>query len=174
MSSVHQLRPLVWPSCLTVALRISNPTNRLRKCKHDLTGDYAIYQRHDKKYRPFTLFAFAQPVPAYIGLLGSLLVVLVFTSSTWWIGQVTFSKIAVAYAAVSPIFSYTPALRNYVLLTACSPLYCCQCGWLLKPLINVGGYQLVMISASCPERCGICNGLNLSKEPSPRKHRSEC
>ena len=174
MSSIYQLRPLVRPSCLTAAFQISNLATRLRKCRHDLTGEFAVYERHDKKYRPFTLFAFAQPIPAYIGLLGSLLVVFVFTSSTWWIGQVTFSKIAVAYAAVSPVFSYILDLGNNVSLTACSPLYCWQCGWWLKPSINVGGFQLAMISASCPERCGICNGLNLSKEPCPPKHRSEC
>ena len=101
----------------------SNSATRLRKCEHHLTGDYVIYKRHDPRYRPFTLFAFAQPVPAYIGLLGSLLVVLVFTSSTWWLGQVTFSKIAVAYAAVSPVFSCSPDLSNNSWLTALSPLY---------------------------------------------------
>ncbi|MCJ1396757.1 hypothetical protein MMC18_009649, partial [Xylographa bjoerkii] len=77
----------------------------------ELTGELAIYKRHDPNYRPFTLFAFAQPVPAYIGLLGSVLVVLVFTSSTWWDGPVTFGKVAIAYAAPMVLLSMWVAAK---------------------------------------------------------------
>jgi hypothetical protein len=42
-----------------------------------------------------------QPVPAWIGLAGCLLVVFVFSTASWWNGKdITFTKVATAYAGV--------------------------------------------------------------------------
>lgn len=60
------------------------------------------YRRNSKDYKPYTVFAFAQPGAAWVGLIGCFLV-FAFTSATWWNSKVTFSKVAVAYAAVSPL-----------------------------------------------------------------------
>ena len=98
-------------------------------------GEYAVYKRHSKTYRPFTLFGFAQPVPAYVGLLGSVLVVFGFTSATWWIGEVTFSKIAVAYAAVSPMSFLPDLLRDPALADVLQPIVLLVM-WLIAKIVN--------------------------------------
>lgn len=48
----------------------------------------------------FTFLEAIQPVPAVIGLVGSLVIVFVFTSATWWDTPRDFRKVATAYGAV--------------------------------------------------------------------------
>jgi len=67
----------------------------LRKCGDGIEKQY---QRDQVEYTPRTALQGLQPVPAILGLLGCLLF-FVFTSTTWWSTPVTFTKVAVAYAA---------------------------------------------------------------------------
>ena len=73
----------------------------LKLCDAGLQDDFAKYRRSDPNYTVWTLFSFIQPVPAYIGLIGSLLTVFVFTSVPWWNGTFSGQKFAIAY--VGPI-----------------------------------------------------------------------
>jgi hypothetical protein len=68
---------------------------------HDkgLEGEYGRYRRGRKEYKAYTFFSWIQPKVAWIGLIGCILV-FAFTSVTWWNTSATFSKVAVAYAAV--------------------------------------------------------------------------
>lgn len=49
-----------------------------------------------------TLFFRLQPIPAYVGLCGSLMVIVV-TSATWWRGPFTAAKLMASYGAASPL-----------------------------------------------------------------------
>ena len=70
----------------------------LKLCDEGLQDEFAKYRRSDPNYTVWTLFSFIQPVPAYIGLIGSLLTVCVFTSVPWWNGTFSGQKFAIAYA----------------------------------------------------------------------------
>ncbi|KAF2687944.1 hypothetical protein K458DRAFT_173161 [Lentithecium fluviatile CBS 122367] len=89
-------------SCLIVWAALSCAYLRyylwLKKCKDHLQEEYAQFVRSTKTYKPFTLLAFAQPLPALTSLAGCL-VVFAFCSATWWNSPVTFSKVAIGYAA---------------------------------------------------------------------------
>jgi hypothetical protein len=63
--------------------------------------DYAKYNRWENTSESSTALADFQPLIAYVGLIGCVLVVFVFSSALWWNGVVTFAKIASAYASVS-------------------------------------------------------------------------
>ena len=63
-------------------------------------GDYQQFKRGVRGYKPYTLFAWAQPFPAITAVAGCL-VVLGFCSATWWNSPVTFAKVAIGYTAVS-------------------------------------------------------------------------
>jgi hypothetical protein len=60
-------------------------------------------------YGAKTFFDWLQPIVAWIGLLGCLLV-FGTVSATWWDTKVSLPKVAVAYGAVSSISS--PSLEN--------------------------------------------------------------
>lgn len=74
---------------------------RIKICKKDLERDsnFQQFSRGCEKYKAHTLLDWAQPWIAWI------ILVFAFTSAAWWDTPVTFSKVAVAYAAVSP-FQY--------------------------------------------------------------------
>ena len=75
-----------------------------------------VYPWH--RSRPF--LASLQPVPAWIGLIGCLLVVFVFSTANWWNGKhITFTKVATAYAGVSVLVSDISCLG---LLTLSQPI----------------------------------------------------
>lgn len=87
-----------------------------------------IRQRYAKFYRmgsvtsTFTFLEAIQPVPAVIGLVGSLVIVFVFTSATWWDTPRDFRKVATAYGApivMSILFLISKAIsrRPYVKLS---------------------------------------------------------
>ena len=114
-------------------IRLLTENQRLDKCRPYLVGDYARYDRRAKTYQPYTVFAFAQPIPAYVGAIGCFLVVFVFGSAPWWNGKATFYTVAVSYAAVRhrhwPIFH--PASRaNF-----CQPILTISM-WLVLKAIN--------------------------------------
>ena len=71
----------------------------LRKCDNGLAGKPEFRRDHDE-YRPTTLLDWLQPLVAWIGLVGCILV-FGFVSATWWDTKVSFAKVAVAYGAVS-------------------------------------------------------------------------
>jgi amino acid transporter len=81
----------------------ANRLLRLDRCSEHLTGRYARYNRKDPNYKPVTLLSWAQPVPAYVGLIGCVVIVFGFTSAVWWDTPVTFAKVATAYGAVSSL-----------------------------------------------------------------------
>ncbi|KAJ9637660.1 hypothetical protein H2199_007150 [Coniosporium tulheliwenetii] len=95
-------------SCLIVWAALSLAFIRyeswLRKCRKDIANKYPEFKRNTKNYKAFTLFAWAQPFPAYFALAGSL-IVFGFASATWWDTPVSFPKVAVAYAAHIILFS---------------------------------------------------------------------
>ncbi|KAL9103250.1 MAG: hypothetical protein Q9163_001701 [Psora crenata] len=51
------------------------------------------------KTKTATLLEQLQPVPAIIGLVGSLIIAIVFTTSTWWSTKPDFRKVATALGA---------------------------------------------------------------------------
>lgn len=75
---------------------------RIKICRKDLDRDsnFQHFSRGCVQYKAHTLLDWAQPWIAWIGILGCVLV-FAFTSVAWWDTPVTFSKVAVAYAAVS-------------------------------------------------------------------------
>jgi amino acid permease len=57
------------------------------------------YKRSSSKYKSYTLLSWLQPWVAWAGLVGCI-VVFAFSSATWWNKPASFTKVAVAYAAV--------------------------------------------------------------------------
>jgi amino acid transporter len=83
---------------LSLPLGLFTDAARLKKCDHHLVDDYQQFRRNSVTYKPFTVFAFAQPFPAVIAIAGCF-VVFAFSSATWWDKKVTFSKVAIGYAS---------------------------------------------------------------------------
>jgi amino acid transporter len=98
-----------------------------------LQDDYLQFARSTKTYKPFTLLAFAQPIPAIISLVGCG-VAFAFCSSTWWSTPVTFSKVAIGYAAVS-VHTFSKSYLHDVPLTRHQPIILLGCFIIFK-LIN--------------------------------------
>ena len=65
-----------------------------------------------------------QPFPALVGLIGSLLIVFVFTTATWWDTHVNFRKVAIAYGAVSSMLDPQHATALQLKLSSHSCLQC--------------------------------------------------
>ena len=74
---------------------------RLSKHKDSIARLYPEHNRWASSSQGATFLGGLQPGIAGFGLLGSLIIVLVFTSATWWSTPADFRKIAVAYGAVS-------------------------------------------------------------------------
>ena len=74
---------------------------RLRKHKDSIAQIYPEHNRWRSTSQASTILGGLQPVMAGLGLIGCLVIVFVFTTATWWSTPVDFSKIAVAYGAVS-------------------------------------------------------------------------
>lgn len=118
---IHQILVLV--CCLLQLTRIKLTPARFRH-HHEYIRE--IYEEHDRlgpRSQAHTVTAHIQPVPAFIGLVGSLLIVFVFTSATWWKQKANFRKVAVAYGApviLLLIFLTLKAIsrRGYVKLDA--------------------------------------------------------
>ena len=74
---------------------------RLRKHKDSIAQYYPEHNRWRGTSQASTILGGLQPVIAWLGLIGCLVIVFVFTTATWWSTPVDFSKVAVAYGAVS-------------------------------------------------------------------------
>ena len=66
-----------------------------------IKSKYKKFHRQGPDTETATLLESIQPVPAIIGLVGSLVITLIFTTSLWWNTPVNFTKVATAYGAVS-------------------------------------------------------------------------
>jgi yeast amino acid transporter len=76
---------------------------RLFLHRYQLNDQFSKYNRWDftepgKRYS--SVLAYFQPVPAWLGLIGCFLIVFVFSTAPCWNGDVTFKKVAVAFAGV--------------------------------------------------------------------------
>ena len=80
----------------------------------NLTGDHIRYNRaaRTKDAAHFSsLLTYFQPAVAWIGLLGCLSIVLLFSSANMWNGTITVEKVAAAYVEVSRL-PPPPRLHN--------------------------------------------------------------
>jgi hypothetical protein len=77
---------------------------RLRVFDEEIPANYLHYKRKTKAYKAVTALGWAQPLPAYVGFLGSI-TILIFTSAMWWNSPATFTKVAMAYGAVRYILT---------------------------------------------------------------------
>lgn len=81
----------------------------------DITPERERYARFNRNasYKPWTVLISLQPIPAIFALIGCF-ATFVFCSATWWYREVTFTKVAIAYAAqfiVLIIFVALKAIR---------------------------------------------------------------
>jgi len=72
-------------------------------CEDDLREEAPRFVRHHRDYNAHTFLFQFQPLLAYIGLIGSILVV-GFASATWWSTPVTAGKVVIPYAAPVVLF----------------------------------------------------------------------
>ena len=80
----------------------------------NLTGDHIRYNRAARTKDPAhfsSLLTHFQPAVAWIGLLGCLSIVLLFSSANMWNGTITVEKVAAAYVEVSRL-PPPPRLHN--------------------------------------------------------------
>jgi amino acid transporter len=72
----------------------------------------SVYAWHQSR----TFLASLQPIPAWIGLVACLLVVFVFSTANFWNGKnITFTKVATAYAGVIALgFRYLLWAANHL------------------------------------------------------------
>ena len=73
---------------------------RLRKHRDSIAQVYPEHNRWRGTSQASTILGGLQPVIAWLGLIGCLVIVFVFTTATWWSTPIDFSKVAVAYGAV--------------------------------------------------------------------------
>lgn len=109
---------IVWTSQCLAYLRYHHWFHGFKKRKQ-LPPEYNRWHPQPVRFpwhesRP--LLASIQPVPAWLGLIGCLLIVTVLTSATWWNGEVSFTKVAEAYAGVC--ISLFPNVILWLILTA--------------------------------------------------------
>lgn len=80
---------------------------------HRLTVEetYPGYARWAATSQSSTFLEGIQPLPAWIGFIGSLLIVFIFTTATWWSTPFTLQKFAAAYGSVSAVLF--PDITNY-------------------------------------------------------------
>ena len=73
---------------------------RLRKHSDSIAQVYPEHNRWRSTSQASTILGGLQPVIAWLGMIGCLVIVFVFTTATWWSTPVDFSKVAIAYGAV--------------------------------------------------------------------------
>ncbi|KAN0083495.1 Amino acid permease/ SLC12A domain containing protein [Elaphomyces granulatus] len=74
----------------------------VRKCSDELVT-HPQYRRGSDHYKPSTFLDWFQPVPAWVGLVGCVLV-FGFASTTWWDNRVTLAKFVIAYGVHIVLF----------------------------------------------------------------------
>jgi len=73
----------------------------LRRHQKQLEEVYPEFNRWSTTSQATTFLAGLQPLIAWVGMIGSFLVVIVFATASWWMGKIDFRKVAVSYAGVS-------------------------------------------------------------------------
>ena len=111
LSRFYSISPVVCGPLICNKSNFISNMSRFSKHKAYIKRRYPEHDRLSVTSQSTTLLAQIQPLPAYIGMIGSLLIVLVFTTATWWSTQPTFKKVAVAYGAVS-CRSQRPVVRS--------------------------------------------------------------
>ena len=109
MPSIHQISHMVYLRLRTPpereGLLIAHRTN----IHYDnLKGDHIRYNRSDRMRdgsKFSSVLTHFQPVVAWIGLVGCLSIVLLFSSANMWNGKVTVEKILAAYVGVRDAFA---------------------------------------------------------------------
>ena len=78
----------------------------------NLPRKYDRWRNHwDPSY--MSTFSYLQPFPAIVGLICCCLIIFVFSTATWWNGNISFRKVATAYAGVSlPSSALYPSCEN--------------------------------------------------------------
>ncbi|KAI4213248.1 MAG: hypothetical protein LQ351_004194 [Letrouitia transgressa] len=71
-----------------------------RRHKEYIADKYQQFHRLGKATNTMTFLESLQPLPAVVGLVGSLVIVFVFTTATWWDTSANFRKVAIASGAV--------------------------------------------------------------------------
>ena len=106
MPGVHPLPQLVSkPHSLSVRRPTSSsssyaPGLRLKKHRNHLKGNYARFNRwEDASFRSW--FSAIQPLPAWLGLISCLAIVVVLNSASMWNGKQVVLKSVTAYLGVS-------------------------------------------------------------------------
>ena len=100
VSGIHPILVLVSDAAANLIETYSQAPRRFRKQSAYIRRRYPEHHRLGPESQSTTLTAHIQPVPAIIGLVGSILLVFVFPSSTWWSEPASLKKVAVAYGAV--------------------------------------------------------------------------
>ena len=72
-----------------------------KKTQKQLEEVYPEFNRWSTTSQATTFLAGLQPLIAWVGMIGSFLVVFVFATASWWMGKIDFRKVAVSYAGVS-------------------------------------------------------------------------
>jgi hypothetical protein len=88
---------------LPMNVRFADITCRLDMHRGELDREEGgRYNRWNKQTSgSSTLLSYFQPAIAWVGFIGSLLVVFVFSTAQWWNGVISVSKVASGYASVS-------------------------------------------------------------------------
>ena len=100
LSRIHSVLVMVRTLWLLISINSILIIDRFRKHKAYIRRRYPEHDRLGPASQSTTLSAHIQPVPAIIGLIGSLLIVFVFTTATWWSERPSVRKVAIAYGAV--------------------------------------------------------------------------
>lgn len=130
MSCVHPLLLLVGRHCHDHS-RSYLPWIRLSMHRRELANEEGgRYDRWNKQTSGSSTFlSYFQPAVAWLGLLGSLLVVFIFSTAQWWNGVTSASKVASAYTAVSHLNTAITSPTNCFE----SPQSCCAFGFSERP-----------------------------------------
>ncbi|KAL1979980.1 hypothetical protein VTN96DRAFT_4845 [Rasamsonia emersonii] len=91
---------IVWAALCLAFIRYQR---WLKICDADLARLYPEFKRDSQQYTPRTFLGWLQPLVAWIGLVGCILV-FGFASATWWDTRVSVTKVAIAYAAHIVLF----------------------------------------------------------------------
>ncbi|KAF7128788.1 hypothetical protein CNMCM5793_003697 [Aspergillus hiratsukae] len=107
---IHIMSISMSTSCLIVWAALCLAYLRVEKCGPSLSQQESRFVRGSSEYRSRMNFEAIQPLPAWLGLIGCTLI-FCFSSATWWASQVTFAKVATAYAAHVVLFALLISLK---------------------------------------------------------------
>ena len=94
---------------------------RLRKHRDSIAQVYPEHNRWRDTSQASTILGGLQPVIAWLGMIGCLVIVFIFTTATWWSTPADFSKVAIAYGAVRS--TPTAGVMRELLTSNTTPAY---------------------------------------------------